>query len=718
MSYLKRIELDEEARRYLKHYEVFEGTRTRALSYLDQVWHALAMTLRKLSKQPHYAGMKVELLGGASTHGVKWSGLVNDERVYLELSDVRAWPSMSGVWVGCALGAEGRSARELIRARVHDQAVHDLLPEALREMSGPLTFGLESDRQLCLPLPLSARPPSEEAQSLLGYGLSLWGLLNEDLAPRAATSPSQRGSAPSIAPLESASEPTPSTRRDPEPLAALEPAHEATHESVHEMAHEAEDELTDDPYGYGFYQEEPAEQPNELEGASSALVDSKASRRRRALGLLDPEPEAPEPTTQRVEHQSVRQEERREERREERQDERQAEPLDERALERQAEHDAERRLLEEARGRLGRVTPLERPLKLDDDDLYPISQDSAAPLARGERRPLRPRPSGRRGRARSVSPPRLPEGKLEQMSADELEEQLQSLSKEEMIALIAEQRRAQQSPRSAQSSPPQPRVIGGVGGRRDLSAVTGEAERFIPKRLEDPPPSPRRASEPSTQAQELVAPQAEPSYPSVPFTPPPQRAYDPQSPSLPEPSAPTQGYGAEPALPLGAEASADELSPQESAHQGSQGGTSEEQVLIQDELSAPAREEASGFEPSYSPQPPVSPAINPAMSPPAAPVIQQGAQVQLFSQDDDVAPPSYIKDMQRESHELDIFTQALARCGLPPWRINSYADGRGKIIWLSNGAHIDIDPEGVVTLGGESQDDTRARLARVGITFS
>lgn len=57
----------------------------------------------------------------------------------------------------------------------------------------------------------------------------------------------------------------------------------------------------------------------------------------------------------------------------------------------------------------------------------------------------------------------------------------------------------------------------------------------------------------------------------------------------------------------------------------------------------------------------------------------------------------------------------LERVGMPAWRVNSYDEGRGQILWLNNGAHIDYNPSGEVILGGENQDETRARLSQLGV---
>lgn len=118
-------------------------------------------------------------------------------------------------------------------------------------------------------------------------------------------------------------------------------------------------------------------------------------------------------------------------------------------------------------------------------------------------------------------------------------------------------------------------------------------------------------------------------------------------------------------------------------------------------------------QPSQLSAPPASVSPSPVM---------QGAQVELFSTQEPqevtgVSPPTYIRPASGGSEELEVLTEALQRCGLPPWRVNTYAEGEGKILWLSNGAHIDLTPSGEVTLGGESQEDTRARLARVGIVI-
>jgi hypothetical protein len=70
-----------------------------------------------------------------------------------------------------------------------------------------------------------------------------------------------------------------------------------------------------------------------------------------------------------------------------------------------------------------------------------------------------------------------------------------------------------------------------------------------------------------------------------------------------------------------------------------------------------------------------------------------------------------------EAKELDVrsLKGILERLGMPAWRVNSYDEGRGQILWLNNGAHIDYNPAGDVILGGENQDETRARLSQMGI---
>ena len=70
-----------------------------------------------------------------------------------------------------------------------------------------------------------------------------------------------------------------------------------------------------------------------------------------------------------------------------------------------------------------------------------------------------------------------------------------------------------------------------------------------------------------------------------------------------------------------------------------------------------------------------------------------------------------------EAKELDArsLKGILDRLGMSPWRVNSYDEGRGQILWLNNGAHIDYNPAGEVILGGENQDETRARLSQMGI---
>lgn len=70
-----------------------------------------------------------------------------------------------------------------------------------------------------------------------------------------------------------------------------------------------------------------------------------------------------------------------------------------------------------------------------------------------------------------------------------------------------------------------------------------------------------------------------------------------------------------------------------------------------------------------------------------------------------------------EASELDakMLSSVLGRIGLSPWRVNSYDEGRGQILWLNNGAHIDYNPSGDVILGGENQEETRARLSQMGV---
>lgn len=64
--------------------------------------------------------------------------------------------------------------------------------------------------------------------------------------------------------------------------------------------------------------------------------------------------------------------------------------------------------------------------------------------------------------------------------------------------------------------------------------------------------------------------------------------------------------------------------------------------------------------------------------------------------------------------DINDLTQLLERVGLPPWRINTYDEGRGQILWLSNGSHIDYNPSGELILGGENQEETQARLSQMG----
>ena len=123
-----------------------------------------------------------------------------------------------------------------------------------------------------------------------------------------------------------------------------------------------------------------------------------------------------------------------------------------------------------------------------------------------------------------------------------------------------------------------------------------------------------------------------------------------------------------------------------------------------------------------------------------------------MTQDDEVKAPSYIKPLSQtttsvdesatndsvpepELHQeaqpadgalnndpsnevnIDDLTLLLERIGLPPWRINTYDEGKGQILWLKNGSHLDYNPAGEVILGGENQDETRARLSQVGFTL-
>ena len=67
--------------------------------------------------------------------------------------------------------------------------------------------------------------------------------------------------------------------------------------------------------------------------------------------------------------------------------------------------------------------------------------------------------------------------------------------------------------------------------------------------------------------------------------------------------------------------------------------------------------------------------------------------------------------------DVEALVEALTRCGLPPWRMNAYDSGRGQILWLKNGSHIDLNPALEVVLGGENQDETRARLSLLGINL-
>ena len=64
---------------------------------------------------------------------------------------------------------------------------------------------------------------------------------------------------------------------------------------------------------------------------------------------------------------------------------------------------------------------------------------------------------------------------------------------------------------------------------------------------------------------------------------------------------------------------------------------------------------------------------------------------------------------------IESLTELLERISLTPWRINTYDDGQGQILWLQNGSHLDYNPSGDLILGGENQDETRVRLSHVGI---
>lgn len=62
-------------------------------------------------------------------------------------------------------------------------------------------------------------------------------------------------------------------------------------------------------------------------------------------------------------------------------------------------------------------------------------------------------------------------------------------------------------------------------------------------------------------------------------------------------------------------------------------------------------------------------------------------------------------------------TELLTRIGLAPWRVNAYDGGRGQILWLQNGSHFDLNPSGELILGGENQEETRARLSQLGVSI-
>ncbi len=90
--------------------------------------------------------------------------------------------------------------------------------------------------------------------------------------------------------------------------------------------------------------------------------------------------------------------------------------------------------------------------------------------------------------------------------------------------------------------------------------------------------------------------------------------------------------------------------------------------------------------------------------------LPSGEELTHFEEENETAGPI-------EASELDakMLSGALSRIGLTPWRVNAYDEGRGQILWLSNGAHIDYNPAGDAILGGENQDETRARLSQMGI---
>jgi hypothetical protein len=70
---------------------------------------------------------------------------------------------------------------------------------------------------------------------------------------------------------------------------------------------------------------------------------------------------------------------------------------------------------------------------------------------------------------------------------------------------------------------------------------------------------------------------------------------------------------------------------------------------------------------------------------------------------------------QPERLNLESLTELLERISLTPWRVNTYDEGQGQILWLQNGSHLDYNPSGELILGGENQDETRMRLSHVGI---
>jgi hypothetical protein len=95
--------------------------------------------------------------------------------------------------------------------------------------------------------------------------------------------------------------------------------------------------------------------------------------------------------------------------------------------------------------------------------------------------------------------------------------------------------------------------------------------------------------------------------------------------------------------------------------------------------------------------------------------IDQQSQSDLASSVTSDLPSDLSNAEQPERLNLESLTELLERISLTPWRVNTYDEGQGQILWLQNGSHLDYNPSGELILGGENQDETRMRLSHVGI---